>query len=73
MTLSLTANETLRRLSALPISMLDYSQRLSALPILMQDYSQSGGENAVLDIASLSPPPPAISVHASTSSETPRR
>ena len=39
-TLSLTANETLRR--------------LSVLPILMQDYSQSGGETAVLGIASLS-------------------
>ena len=44
-TLSLTANETLRR--------------LSALPILMQDYTQSGGECAVLGIASLPPPPPA--------------
>ena len=54
-TLSLTANETLRRLSVLPILMQDYSQRLSALPILMQDYSQSGGETAVLGIASLSP------------------
>ena len=58
MTLPVTINEPLKRLSSLPV-------------LLMQNHS--GGDSVALGIVSLFPPPTGISVPASTCSETTRR